>query len=59
VTVINFLDRHKEKAISEICDRLNIEWEEYGESSPAWDRAVRKYAEWIYRDRMNERRKKA
>ena len=53
--IIDFLKKHKERRIDEICERINLDWD--GEqNNPAWDRAVKSYAESIYKDRMERRR---
>lgn len=53
--VLDFLEKHKEREVSAICERINYDfgWEE----SPAWKKAVERYAEEIYRDRMSRRKK--
>lgn len=55
--IIDFQAVHKERRIAEICERINLEFDGDGES-PAWDRALRDYAEEIYTERMARREKK-
>lgn len=55
--VHNFADYHRAKAVDEISQRINLDWDASDDpASTAWDRAVRQYASEIYDMRMTERR---
>lgn len=49
--IIDFLDKHRERRVAEICERINIEFDG-DEQNPAWERALKAYAEEIYAERM-------
>jgi hypothetical protein len=52
--IIDFREKHKEKRVAEICERINMEFDEDGDN-PTWERALRSYAEEIYAERMARR----
>lgn len=53
--VHDFAAHHRAKAVQEISERINLDWDASDPNS-AWDRAVRQYASEIYEMRMADRR---